>query len=428
MNDETERILIAQIISDVSIIDQFLITDILFPTDKYKEIFIAILEVRREYSKIDANSIYYRLKDKSPSTALDFISIQPLPPSNAKFYVDQLREEKQARDTQLALMTGAEMLKKKQESATVVASKVMSMLTDAITNEQEEDASIQELAIGYTERLEKKIQDRRNDKLITPQFGIMPLDDLCDQIEGGEMIIIAARPSAGKSALALQFMKHISMVQKIPSMYISLEMKKDEMMNRLVAGEGHVKFSSLRGGYVANHEIDSVQNDIANLYTMPCYLYDHDYDFEKIVARIRRENLVHGVKVAFIDYLGLVTVDMDSGVPRWQQIGEMSRRIKLLAQELNITPVVVNQLRRDAEGQEPTLADLRDSGSIEQDMDRGIFLWTKSVPEDKTQPRIVGVSVAKNRNGPIGKLELAFDGQHMRFFDEKEVIDKKSNR
>lgn len=367
MSDETERTLIAQITFDPSIIDEFLITENLFDIDKFKKMFQAIRETRQEYGKIDQSAVYLRLKGTNSNEALEYIAIEPVSSANAKFYVDSLREESQKRQVEKAVLTGKDLLKNSQSDAVNIASTMMSMLNKAINEHSEEKTSIKEISVDYVEILEHRIRDRRNDNIVVPRFGLMRLDELCDQMKGGEVVVIAGRPGAGKSALALQLVRHSAISYKIPAAVFSLEMRKDEIMDRFVAQSGVCSVSALRGGYVSNDQIDSVHDSIAEMYATPVFIYDIDSDISRICARIRRDVAVNKVKMVVLDYIGLIKVDTHSRTPRWEQIGEISRQLKLLALELDIILIEVVQLGRPAQNQEPSMADLRDSGCLAGD-------------------------------------------------------------
>jgi len=198
-----------------------------------------------------------------------------------------------------------------------------------------------------------------------------------------------------------------------------MEMRRDEVLDRLVAQSGAANVSALRGGYVADRQLEAVNEEANRLYQAPLSIYDGAQSLASIRSRIRREVAVHGLSIACIDYLGLIDTGSGSKTPRWERIGEVSRNLKLLALELGIVIVEVVQMNREADGIEPTLGVLRDSGAIEQDADRIIMLHTKE--QEEKGPRQVIAIVGKNRHGPTGRVSLMFDGQHVLFSEEMTV-------
>lgn len=413
MSEEFERILIAQIISDASIIDEHLITPELFESEACKTMFEAICKARLDYRRIDKQATYFALSAKNAQVAQDFIALQPYSAANAGFYVQKLRDMRQKEAIQHALLAGRDMLKAHEKSGEEIAQELMQELNRSIGLMHDDNASIQQIALDYHAVLDERIRNRRNNKIITPMFGLPELDALCDLINRGEVVVIAGRPGAGKTALAIQFALHAARAQGIPSLFFSMEMTRHELMDRFVAQSKASTLSKLRGGYVANDEIEGVQDEISSLYAAPIYVYDMGETMAKLRARIRREVAAHKVRLVVIDYLGLLEIDMSKNTPRWQQIGEISRQLKLLAIDLGIVIVEVVQMNREADGVEPTLGVLRDSGSIEQDADRVILLHEKKKGENDY--RDVSAIVAKNRHGACGRVELMFDGKHVRF-------------
>ena len=260
-------------------------------------------------------------------------------------------------------------------------------------------------------------------KLKNPITGIPSGFERLDQMTSGfqrdEFIIIGARPSVGKTAIALNMAAHIAFHRKIPTAFFSLEMSEIALAQRLMSSEASVRMQNLRGGDLRGDEYRKVINIMSVMYDAPLYIVDMPnmrlLDLRTQARKLRSQQ--QKVEIIFIDYLGLIGYENNS-LPRYQQFTEISRSLKSLARELHIPVVVLCQLNRDAQREAPTLANLRDSGSIEQDADLVLFLnreplkRNKKDKEDEPQQIMdmipTDLIVAKQRNGPTGvvKLEL----------------------
>ena len=246
--------------------------------------------------------------------------------------------------------------------------------------------------------------------------GLTDLDTMTSGFQNSELIIIGARPSMGKTAMALSMIQNISVHDKIPAALFSLEMSDMQIMQRLIAAEGRIQSQKLRTGLLSLQELQKIQEAAGRLYEAPLYIVDTPnmklLDLRAIARRLKME---HDVKIIFIDYITLITSE-NTLIPRHEQIAEISRSLKSLARELNIPVVALSQVRRDAEQKEPTLADLRESGSIEQDADVVMFIHRDRKTATEDQPGLdTKLIVAKQRNGPIGDLEIIFLPSYTKF-------------
>ena len=210
--------------------------------------------------------------------------------------------------------------------------------------------------------------------------------------------------------------QNISVHDKIPAALFSLEMSDMQIMQRLIAAEGRIQSQKLRTGLLSLQELQKIQEAAGRLYEAPLYIVDTPnmklLDLRAIARRLKME---HEIKIIFIDYITLITSE-NTLIPRHEQIAEISRSLKSLARELNIPVVALSQVRRDAEQKEPTLADLRESGSIEQDADVVMFIHRDRKSATEEQPALeTKLIVAKQRNGPIGDLEIIFLPSYTKF-------------
>jgi len=248
--------------------------------------------------------------------------------------------------------------------------------------------------------------------------GFEKLDLLTSGFQKDEFIVIGARPSVGKTALALNMAAHIAFHDKIPVAFFSLEMSSIALVQRLLSSEAMVPAQSLRTGFLSGKDYTNIINTMGLIYEAPFHIVDMpNMELMDLRSQARKLRSQQQVEIIFVDYLGLIGHE-NKYMARYEQISEISRSLKSLARELHIPVVVLCQLNRDAQFETPTLANLRDSGSIEQDADLVLFLnrevskKKKNDKEDEKQAPVDAIPtdliVAKQRNGPIGvaKLEL----------------------
>ena len=254
--------------------------------------------------------------------------------------------------------------------------------------------------------------------------GFSDLDTMTSGFQKSELIIIGARPSVGKTALALSMAAHITIKEKIPAAFFSLEMSDMQLMQRLISSESKIPSEKIRSGVLKISDFQSIQDAAGHIYDAPLYIVDMpNMKLLDLRAMARRIKSQFDVQIIFIDYLTLITSE-NSMIPRHEQIAEISRSLKSLARELNIPVVALSQVRRDAEGKKPMLADLRESGSIEQDADVVMFLHRERVASgkdggDRDQAIETELIVAKQRNGPIGDVDILFLPRYTKFVSKE---------
>jgi replicative DNA helicase len=233
-----------------------------------------------------------------------------------------------------------------------------------------------------------------------------------------ELIIIGARPSMGKTALALTMAANISIHNKgrrIPVAFFTLEMSDMALMQRLISAEANIESGKIRSGLLKPSDFHSLMEAAGRIYDAPLYIVDMpNMKLLDLRAQARRLRVQQKVEIIFIDYLTLISSD-NYQIPRHEQIAEVSRSLKSLARELNIPIVALSQVRRDAEGKQPNLSDIRESGSIEQDADVVMFLHRQrdsdKKPAEREKDETTGKTqliIAKQRNGPVGIVEIMF--------------------
>ena len=240
--------------------------------------------------------------------------------------------------------------------------------------------------------------------------GFTELDRLTNGFQDSEFIVIGARPSVGKTALALSMAANMSIKQKIPVGFFSLEMSSMAIMQRMLSMESRIDSQRLRSGMLKPSDFSRITEACSRIYEAPLYISDaSDLKLLDLRAQARRMKSNQNVKIVFIDYITLISSE-NREIPRHEQIAEVSRSLKSLARELSIPVVALSQVRRETEGKRPALADLRESGSIEQDADVVIFLHTEDMKSGDRE-----VIIAKQRNGPIGDFRLTFLKDYTKF-------------
>jgi replicative DNA helicase len=244
--------------------------------------------------------------------------------------------------------------------------------------------------------------------------GWIDLDKLLVGFHAGELIVIGARPSIGKTTFATAFLSSI-VTNGAPALFFSLEQKRSEIANRMICAIGEINADRVRRARLSKDDFDAYEKASALLRATKLYTDDSPRQTAlRFGAAVRRSKRKHGIRVAVIDYLQLIQ-PANNRVQRWEQVSEISRYLKIIAREANIPIVALAQLNRESEkrpGQPPRLSDLRESGNIEQDADVVLLLHA---PADAPGTR--HVFVAKQRNGPVDTVVLAFNGDTYSFHD-----------
>lgn len=249
--------------------------------------------------------------------------------------------------------------------------------------------------------------------------GFAKLDTYTSGFQNSELIIIGARPSIGKTALALSMMQNIAVDKRISCGFFSLEMPYESIGMRLLSQEARVPMSKIRSGMLKIDDVKRIQDAASRWFEAPLYTVDTpNMRLLELRAMARRMVKNHSVKIIFIDYIGLITTE-NPNAPVYEQISEVSKSLKALARELEIPIVALCQVARDAEGQEPNLAQLRGSGSIEQDADVVMFIHRDRL-KDEQVIQDAKIILAKQRNGATGDIEIAYLPTITRFENKKD--------
>jgi replicative DNA helicase len=241
--------------------------------------------------------------------------------------------------------------------------------------------------------------------------GFFDLDDMLNGLQPGEMVIVAARPSMGKTAFAMNLVEQIAADQMLPVAVFSLEMSKQQLAQRMLCSRGQIDSHKLRRGMLQSHEYAKLATVVGQLAKAPIWVDDSPgLTILDLRAKARRLKLQHDIRCIMIDYMQLM--DNPGIESRQQQISEISRGIKAVARELNVPVICLSQLNRSSEsrdGHRPRMSDLRESGSIEQDADVVLLMHR---PDDETNQ--IDIHIAKNRSGPLGVCHFVRQGEFAR--------------
>jgi replicative DNA helicase len=250
--------------------------------------------------------------------------------------------------------------------------------------------------------------------------GYTDLDQILSGLQPSNLVVVGARPSMGKTAFALGMVAHAGITMGVPTLLFSLEMSHMELTQRLLGSEARVDANRMRTGNLRDADWTKVGHAISRMSEAPIFIDDNpNLTVMDIRARARRLKSREGLGLVVVDYLQLMT-GRNGAENRQVEVSEISRGLKILARELEVPVVALSQLSRGLEQRQdkrPMLADLRESGSIEQDADVVMFIYRDEIynPESAESQGVAEIHVAKHRNGPTGMQKLAFIGHHTRF-------------
>ena len=275
---------------------------------------------------------------------------------------------------------------------------------------------IGELVPSGVERIDKLIKSHSG--ITGLPTGFTKLDELLSGLQPSDMVVLAARPSVGKTALALNIANHVALHEHKAALMFSLEMSKEQLTQRLLCLEGRIDTQKLRTGFLAGREFPKLQTAADRLLNAKIYIDDTpNISVLDIRSKARRHAAQYDLELIIVDYLQLMSGSRRAE-NRQVEISEISRSIKGIARELSVPVLALSQLSREAERDDtgmPKLHHLRESGAIEQDADVVLILSRPQKHEVEGNENLIRLSVAKQRNGPTGRLELLFERNTQRF-------------
>ena len=425
-NVEVEQATIGAVLMDQS--QLYEVASIVSPQDfqnpLLQNIFMAILKLHEQQSVIDLISVadtlgtHEKFQAAGGSAYLTQIINKVPSDSIATAHARIVKEKSQRRKV---AKLGADLMNRSlddQSSDDVMAyaEQQLVQLTKQSSNSNwiNLDQACDERFDSYSEAFESDDADR----FVGIKTGFFRLDSLLGGLQPGHMMILAARPSMGKTALAMNLGRNVASIGKHVGIF-SLEMSVNELTDRLVAGELGIESRRLNRGSINENQFVELGSIMDRLRGMPLFIDDSSVSIQQICSKARQLKATQGLDLLIVDYLQLLEVANSSRENRVQQVTELTRRLKQLARELGCPIIVLSQLNRRCEERTPPipiLSDLRESGSIEQDADSVVMLYRegKYNPECE-RPTVTDVLVLKNRQGPDGRIELDFDPKRVKF-------------
>lgn len=280
---------------------------------------------------------------------------------------------------------------------------------------------IKEILMDTFSKIEKLYESKGG--LTGLPSGFKDLDKLTSGLQPSDLILVAARPSMGKTAFTLNIATHVAVHENKSVAFFSLEMSKEQLVQRMLCSEGGIDSQRLRVGELEENDWEKLINAADQLSRAPIYIDDTaGITVMELRSKARRLKAEHDLQLIVIDYLQLMQGRSSKNSDnRQQEISEISRSLKALARELNVPVIALSQLSRSVESRQvkkPMLSDLRESGSLEQDADIVMFLYREDYYDPETENKnITDVIIAKHRNGPVDTIQLFFHKQFTKFAD-----------
>lgn len=380
-----------------------------------RKVFSIIKELESTGQPIDLVSV--SMKDSSVTMFIADLMSFVGSASNYQYYADNVKKLSSLRKLgMIALSLQAKSMDTELDPEIIVG-ELHSATGDLFVSKSQQDKS-SEQAVGEVMDGVRKLIENPMD-VVGVTTGFPSLDEHLSGLHKSDLIILAARPARGKSSFALQLAKNVAMFGKTPTMFFSLEMATDQLVQRLLASVSKVELQKIRTGKLDQAEQQALGYAAEIMSAMPIYYNDNSsITIKQIRKSLKAHNAKHKEKIGFvvIDYLQLMAVGngRDNMV---QVVAEISRSLKILAKEFNVPILALSQLSRNVEhrGGRPRLADLRDSGAIEQDADIVCFLHSQDTQVNEFGMRDIDFIVEKHRNGATFEVPLSFDGAKMVF-------------
>ncbi len=397
-----------------------------FYQQQYGIMFDAMVELFNEGKPVDLVTLQDRLKEKDVPpevSSLDFVRdiITIVPTSaNVKSYAAIVSEKAVLRRLIKTTEEIANTCYAGKEPLENILADTEKSIFDLLQNKGgQEFVPIKQVAINVLEKIEDAY---KNQGTVTGiPSGFIDLDYKLSGFQPSDFILIAARPSMGKTAFVLNVVDYVSVRKNLPCMVFSLEMSKEQLVNRMLSMESNVDSQKLRTGTLTDSDWDAVVEGIGIIGNSKLIIDDTPgISISELRSKCRKMKLEYGLSIVIIDYLQLMSASRKGGNDnRQQEISDISRSLKALARELHAPVIALSQLSRACETRtdhRPMLSDLRESGAIEQDADVVMFLYRDDYyNKDTEHPNEAEVIIAKQRNGPIGTVNLIWKPEYTKF-------------
>jgi len=400
-----------------------------FYADKHKAIYETMMELNGRGDPIDLISLSSRLGERN---LLDRIGgrsyltelIQSIPPaSNIRHYAELVKKKYTLR----RLIHAAEDIGEMGYDESKEIEELLDRAEKQIFDISNSSSTARFVALGSTldeamQRLERLHQSK--DELRGVPTGFRDLDNMLSGFQKSDLIILAARPSMGKTSLALDIARQAAIMHNIPVGFFSLEMSSQQLVDRMLSSDSKVNSWKLRTGKLSlDHDFEKIRHSLDRLSKAPIYIDDQPGNtLLKMRSVARKLKIEKGLGMIVVDYLQLIMPANSKSDNVVQQVTEISRGLKQLARELEVPVLALSQLSRAVETRggdgRPKLSDLRDSGSIEQDADVVMFIHREDkYKENSDRKGIAQIHIEKHRNGPVGSVELYFDEERTTFLN-----------
>ena len=398
-----------------------------FYRDRHRLVFRAIKRLYERSEAIDAITVSELLKSEGEleqaggrDAVSHLASVVPVP-GNAKHYAEIVKRNALLRRLLSASHTIQQSVHEREGEPRDLVERAEALLFQVAHDERSKDFSkLAEILEFEVDRLEALARGDR-DVTGTPS-GFRDLDALLGGFQPGNLIVIAARPSVGKSALVCNIAENVAAKFQQPVGFFSLEMSEAELAHRFISSRSKIANDRLRKGKVAERDWPRVVRACNELESAPLWIDESsDLSMLELRAKSRRLAAAEGGKLGLVivDYIQLMRAE-DPRSNRVEQVGQFSRGLKILARELDVPVIALSQLSRAPEqrpDKRPMLSDLRESGSIEQDADVVTFIYRDAIYNEDADPSEAELIISKHRNGPIGKVDVVFLEQYPRFVD-----------
>ncbi|MCD8122454.1 MAG: replicative DNA helicase [Clostridiales bacterium] len=393
---------------------------------QYGIMFEAMVELFNEGKPVDLITVQNRLKEKDVPpevSSLDFVQdilTMPLTSAYVRSYAGIVREKSILRRLIRVNEEIANTCYAGKEPLEQILADTEKQIFDLLQSRSQRDfVPIRQVALNVLEKIETA---SKNQGAVTGiPTGFIDLDYKTSGMQPSDLVLIAARPSMGKTAFVLNLVDHVAVRKGLPCMIFSLEMSKEQLVNRMLSMESNVDSQKLRTGSLTDADWDAVVEGIGVIGNSKLIIDDTPgITITELRSKCRKMKLEYGLRMIIIDYLQLMSGSGKRGNDnRQQEISEISRSLKALAREMDAPVIALSQLSRACElraDHRPMLSDLRESGAIEQDADVVMFLYRDDYYNKDTQtPNVAEVIIAKQRNGPIGTVNLLWQPEYTRF-------------
>ncbi len=394
-----------------------------FYSNKHRIIWKAMLELKEKNEPIDVVTMTSYLRNKKSldqigggSYLAELISVVPSA-SNISFYAETVAKKSALRNLINSADRILELGYNESEEIDTIFDKAEQLIFNLGLFSKKTYVALKDTLAEAFERFDNLHKNKEGHRGVPS--GFRDLDNLLSGFQKSDLIILAARPSVGKTSLALDFVRHAACKENIPVAIFSLEMSSQQLVDRIISAESRVDAWKIRTGRGAGQDdFDRIRDALENLSKAPIFIDDEpSNNIMKMKTVARRLKAEHGLGLIVVDYLQLMVPrrESDSMV---QMVTEISRSLKGLARELEVPVIALSQLSRAIEqrGGKPRLSDLRDSGSIEQDADVVMFIHREDrYDETSERKNIAEILIEKHRNGPVGKVDLYFDEHRTSF-------------